>query len=90
MTDPNLMRYMLMQQLMQRGNQTPGQMQNGPQMQARPSALGGAADVAQKIMLMRALQGQRPQAPPMQVPPPSTGPVPLPPQVPPPSTGPMQ
>lgn len=41
----------------------------GPQMQGQTSPLGAASQMAQKIMLMRALQGQPQGQPPTQVPP---------------------
>jgi hypothetical protein len=85
--DPNLMRYMLMQQLMQpKQTAAYGGGMAGPQMQAQQSPLGGASNVVQKLMLMRALQGQSPQG---QIPAPATGPVPLPMQTPAPATGPV-
>lgn len=64
--DPNMIRMMLAQGVAPQGGATP------QQQQARVSPMSGAGDIAQKIMLMRALQ-QRPQ---QQQPMPPLSPVP--------------
>lgn len=69
-TSPQTMQMLLAQQLAQKPqNQTYGGGATGPQMQAKVSPLTGASDMAQKIMLMKALQQQPRGALPTQTPP---------------------
>lgn len=59
---PDMMQMLLAQHLMQQPqNQASGGGAVGPQMQGQTSPMAAGAQLAQKIMLMRALQGQRPQ-----------------------------
>jgi hypothetical protein len=61
-TNPNAMQMMLAQQLMQQPQpQSAGGGMGGPQMQGQTSPLNAGAQLAQKLMLMRALQGQHQQ-----------------------------
>lgn len=53
----------MMQQMLAMGLQGQGQAQGGAQ-QVPVSPLGASAQLVQKIMLMKALQGQQPQRPP--------------------------
>lgn len=68
------MQAMLAQSLMQgQQPQSYGGGMAGPQMQARTNALTGASDIAQKLMLIRALQQQPQGGLPTQAPPQATG-----------------
>jgi len=67
---PQTMQALLAQQLMQRpGSQAYGGGAAGPQMQSQASPVGAASQLAQKVMLMRALQQQPQGQPPNQLPP---------------------
>lgn len=67
---PQTMQALLAQQLMQRpGSQTYGGGVAGPQMQSQATPVGAASQLAQKVMLMRALQQQPQGQPPGQMPP---------------------
>lgn len=71
---PNAMQSLLAQKLMQsQGPQSYGGGAAGPQMQARGSPLTGASDIAQKLMLIRALQQQPQGGLPTQAPPQANG-----------------
>lgn len=70
---PNMMQMLLAQHLMQQPqSQTAGGGAAGPQMQGQTSPMGTGAQLAQKLMLMQALQNQQtpqaPQQPPQQPP----------------------
>lgn len=56
--DPGTMQQMLMQQLAQGGSQSAGGGAAGPQMQGQTNPMGAAAQLAQKAMLIKSLQGQ--------------------------------
>lgn len=58
--DPGTMQQLLMQKLQQPAQAgTAGGGQGGPQMQGQVSPMNAAATLAQKAMLVRALQGQQ-------------------------------
>lgn len=69
-TDPATMQAMLTQRMLQQPQGTGTATVGTPQQAAPTSPLGAgagaASQLAQKIMLMRALQGQRPGQPPVQ------------------------
>lgn len=68
--NPQAMQAMLAQGLMQRPqSQSYGGGIAGPQMQAQSTPMDAATQMAQKVMLLRALQQQPRGAPPTQLPP---------------------
>lgn len=68
--DPQVMQALLARALQPQGQQTYGGGMAGPQMQAAQTPLTAGSDIAQKLMLVRALQQNPRGAPPLQPQPP--------------------
>lgn len=74
--DPGTMQALLAQRLGQSSSPTYGGGGAGPQMQARQNPMTAGSDIAQKLLLMRALQQNPRGAPPLQPAQPVTPPQP--------------